>query len=126
MNDLESRLNRYRPSGPPVELRARVVAASGATGALPSDRRAPWLSWLPAAAAAAIAILFSTLSANVSARLAVSLGPGDGARAAAVADLAAQLGNDPFAKVEAEQMIGNENKQAEQMFAVDEDLQVTK
>ena len=58
MNEVEARLERYRPAGPPEDLRARVIA-----GAM----RAPAMrvrDWLPAAAAVLVAALFYWLAAN--------------------------------------------------------------
>ena len=56
MDDIEHLLRRYRPFGPPSELRERIL-----------DRARPaWslLEWLPAAAALFLAAMFAWLAAN--------------------------------------------------------------
>ena len=63
MDDIEERLRRYRPAGPPHALRARVV------GAVAADS---WWSvgeWLPAVAAVMATLLFYWLSAAEHGRL---------------------------------------------------------
>jgi hypothetical protein len=56
MDELEERLKRYRPVGPPLGLRARVVA--------PARTPARRLAWLPSVAAAAAAVVFHVLAAS--------------------------------------------------------------
>lgn len=62
MDDFEERLQRYRPLGPPPDLRGRVVAS------VSRERlagRPSWLrAWLAPVAAAIVAVLFSWLAAN--------------------------------------------------------------
>jgi hypothetical protein len=58
MDNLEERLQRYRPASPSPELRARVVRAA--------RQRNAWSfvgAWLPAAAAVMATLLFYWLSA---------------------------------------------------------------
>ena len=57
--DLEVRLQSYRPAGPPVALRARIVPA----------RNPSALAWLPAAAALVLTMLFYWLAAKDRERL---------------------------------------------------------
>jgi hypothetical protein len=66
VDEIENRLRRYRPVGPPAELRSRIVEAaresgSGARAAQPSvlPRIA---TWFPAAAAVILIMLFSWMS----------------------------------------------------------------
>ena len=58
--DLEALLRRYRPLGPPAELRARLVAAA-AGPPRPSSFVA---EWLPVAAALMVTLLFYMLGAT--------------------------------------------------------------
>jgi anti-sigma factor RsiW len=60
MNDIEDRLRRFQPAGPPPALKARVVCAAGR----PQRAGRRWLEWVPVAAAAALAIVFSLLTAH--------------------------------------------------------------
>jgi len=61
-DDLDSVLKRFRPAGPPGELRARVVTAAGVAQALTPARAIA--EWLPAAAAVLLVVLFHWLAAN--------------------------------------------------------------
>jgi hypothetical protein len=69
MTDVEDRFAGYRPSAPPPELRARILRQ--AEESRPSTLR----DWLPALAAAALAIVFYVLGvttrADIASRLAV-------------------------------------------------------
>ncbi len=58
-DDLQAVLARYRPAGPPAELRARVIA-----GAAPPRRASEWREWLAVAAALAFTVLFYWLGMN--------------------------------------------------------------
>jgi hypothetical protein len=55
-DDLERVLNAWRPSGPPPELRARIIGARGFSRAV--------AEWLPAAAALLLVVLFHWLAAT--------------------------------------------------------------
>ena len=65
MDDIEARLQRYRPAGPPPALRARLVDAAHtqgvAAGGVPSVL-ARSAAWFPAAAAVILIVLFSWMS----------------------------------------------------------------
>jgi hypothetical protein len=87
MDELEERLRRYRPVGPPSSLRARVVAAAGST----PQRR--WV-WMPSAAAAALAFMFYVLAASARRDLSQELTRIDPRREAVVRALASDLGGD--------------------------------
>jgi hypothetical protein len=67
VNDFEDRLAGFRPSGPPPDLRARILLAAD------DSRPARWRDWVPALAAAALLVLFFVLSdrvhADIDARL---------------------------------------------------------
>jgi len=56
MSDTEDRLRRYRPAGPPLDLRATILRAAEAPRS--SDLR----GWLPALAAAVLIALLSVLN----------------------------------------------------------------
>jgi hypothetical protein len=111
-DDVEDRLRKYRPSGPPPELCDRVMqAADAAVVARPvvSGVARPFQGrvrgWLPAALAASIAIIFHLLASSTRADVASRLGDADRAREAMVTELATQLGGDEFARQSAEQLI---------------------
>ena len=116
-DDIEDRLRKYRPSGPPPELRGRVVTGvarpvSGVARPFQGrDRRLFLREWLPAALAASIAIIFHLLASSAHADVASRLGDADRAREAMVNELATQLGGDEFARQTAEQLIET-NEQA--------------
>jgi hypothetical protein len=69
MDDLEEQLRRYRPAGPPADLRARVVESARVAGA------GGLREWLPAVAAALVAMLFYWMAANEGQRLAGYVSP---------------------------------------------------
>jgi hypothetical protein len=71
-DELEGRLRAYRPADPPTALRQRVTAAAGRPRPLSAGRE-----WLPAAAAALIAMLFYWLAASDRQRLLVQFSPVD-------------------------------------------------
>jgi hypothetical protein len=85
MDDFEERLRRYRPVGPPSDLRAGIVAAAGK----PASVR--W-AWIPSAAAAAAAFAFYVLAASARRDLAADLTKTDPRREAIIRALAADLG----------------------------------
>ena len=68
MTDIDDRLRRYRPGGPPPELRARIMREAVESSFRIRD-------WLPALAVAALIALFAVLNhrlqADIDARLAV-------------------------------------------------------
>jgi hypothetical protein len=110
MNDVEDRLRKYRPSGPPLELRDRVMQAATApdTRALvarPFKGRDLVREWLPATLAASVAIVFYLLASSARANVATNFVAADHARDAMVADLASQLGGDDAAQAEAERLM---------------------
>lgn len=67
-DDIERRLQRYRPAGPPPDLRARAIAAA-------MVRRARWREWIPAAAALTMAILFYALATSTRSHVAARVAP---------------------------------------------------
>jgi len=79
MNDDEL-LRGYRPAGPPPDLRARVVGSAKASAERPSAGRPSLRDWLPALAAAALIVLFGTLSYRVHADIEARLTVPDDAR----------------------------------------------
>jgi hypothetical protein len=89
VDELEDLLRRYRPGGPPSDLRARVV-----------QPRRHWREWLPAAAAAAAAVVFYVLASGMQRGL--PRAEGDEAREAAIAAMTATFGGDDLARLQAE------------------------
>lgn len=87
MDELEDRLRRYRPVGPPSSLRARVVATDV------SSARRRWV-WVPSAVAAAAAFTFYVLAASARRDLSQELTRIDPRREAVVRALASDLGGD--------------------------------
>ena len=67
MTGLEDRLIGYRPSAPPPDLRVRILRQAEAS------HPATFRQWLPALAAAALAILFYILGVNVRSNIASRL-----------------------------------------------------
>jgi hypothetical protein len=98
MNELEDRLRRYRPTGPPKDLRARVIATAGR----PPQRR--WM-WMPSVAAAAAAFTFYVLAASARRDLAGELSRTDPNRDAIIRALAADLGGDEEARQVAARLV---------------------
>ena len=99
--DLETLLRRYRPVGPPPELRARAVGRRSAFG--------DW-AWLAAAAALAVVTVFLRTSEGNT--LAASLQPIEEPHAAIVRSLAASLESEEHAYVLAETIILQEQVRA--------------
>jgi len=60
MSDFEDRLSRYRPAGPPPDLRGSVVRAAAS-----SPRSSRLREWMPAIAAAALIALLSALNYRI-------------------------------------------------------------
>ena len=59
MNDFDDPLRGYRPSGPPADLRARIMLAV-------DEARPPRLrDWLPALATAALIVLLQVLASGI-------------------------------------------------------------
>jgi hypothetical protein len=93
-SELETTLRRYRPAGPPAELRERILAT-------PNRRTWPW-------AGAAAALLLSTQLVDSAARRQVAeasevMGPG--AATLVANDLAERLGGDEPARELAELIV---------------------
>jgi hypothetical protein len=95
--DLTKQLQRYRVLGPPRDLRNRL------SGSLAARRRLSRLAWLPAAAAAATALVCYWQSAELWSRLA----PAQAARAhqAIVEDLTLLLSAHDAALINAERPV---------------------
>lgn len=93
--DIEELLRRYRPAGPPAELRKRIVAGR------PRRRARPW-----AAAAAALVLLAASshvAATNEVARLGSGIGPGGDTRM--IEDLTQRLGGDSQARLQVQLML---------------------
>ena len=103
MDDLDTRLQRYRAVGPPPDLRDRIARAAEAR------RRSSVREWLPAlAAAAALAatIVFSVLASGVRGQLVeAQMAPIREHREVVLRQLAASLGGGDHAREEAERLL---------------------
>jgi hypothetical protein len=115
-DEIDDVLRRYRPAGPPPELRERVARATASAAPPPLGRRFAGVTaplqgrvlrhaWLPPALAAGIAILFYLLASGVRADVTVQLSGIGRAREASVADLVSELGGGDLAREEAERLI---------------------
>ena len=93
--DLEEALRRYRPSGPPRELRDCCVPVGGGHG---------HREWLLPAAAAAAAVVFYVLASGVQRDVLQGEGSNE-AREAAIAAMATELGGDELARTQAERVM---------------------
>ena len=100
--DLEEALRRYRPSGPPRELRDRVLS-SGTAGRPHHDRRLA--GWIYPLAAAAAAMTLYALTDSTHRRVISATSPVIAEREAAIAEMAADLGGGETARLEAERLI---------------------
>lgn len=99
MNELEDLLRRYRPAGPPAELRARAMDVGR-----PFNGRHAVRDWLLPIATAAAAIIFYALADSVQRQMIEPAADAEG-REAAIAALAANLGGDEVARVQAEHVM---------------------
>ena len=100
--DFEEALRRYRPSGPPAELRDRVLSPDTAGRSRHGRRLADWLYPLAAAAAA---MTFYALTDSTHRRVMSATSPAKAEREAAITQLAADLGGDETARLEAERLM---------------------
>jgi len=96
VNELEDLLKRYRPSGPPRELRRRSLG-------VPVDGRRTVREWLLPAAVAVAAVVFYVLASGVQRGLLRV--EGDEAREAAIAAMTANLGGDDLAHLHAKRVM---------------------
>ena len=100
-DDVEDLIRRYRPVGPPPELRARVLGRTSAAG--------DW-AWL--AAAAALAIVTVMLRGTGGSPLPAYFAPREEPHAAIVRDLAASLDAEEHAYFLAETIVLQEQVRA--------------
>ena len=103
--ELDELLRRYRPTGPPPELRARVLEGAAA----PRARTWPW-------AASAAALLAATIYLHAAAtriRAEADIIAPANSEAQAVALLSAILGDDAAARAMAEVIVATEQVRAE-------------
>jgi hypothetical protein len=100
VDELEDLLKRYRPSGPPAELRGRVL------GGEPVGRRQGrrWRQWFLPAAVAAAAVVFYVLASGVQREMG-GVESHEEAREAAIAAMTANLGGDDLARMHAERLM---------------------
>ena len=95
MDELENLLRRYRPAGPQPTFRDRVVHPA----------RPRWREWLTPAAAAAAAFLFYALTDETHRRVMSATSSASAERETAIAEIAAGLGGDETARLEAERLM---------------------
>jgi len=113
VDELEDLLKRYRPSGPPRELRDRCLE-------VPVHGRRAVREWLLPAAAAAAAVVFYVLASGVQREL-LRVESDDEAREAAIAAMTADLGGDDLARMQAErvmELMENEPREDRSMLAL--------
>lgn len=100
--DFEDALRRYRPSGPPPELRDRALGRD-AVARRPQGRRSR--GWIyPFAGAAAVFVLYALTDSTHRHVLSVT-STADVDREIAVAELALDLGGDDTARLVAERLV---------------------
>ncbi len=100
MDDLDTRLQRYRAVGPPPDLRDRIARAAEA------PRPARLREWLPALAAVAATLAFYALAAGVRGQLEeAQMAPIREQREIALHQVAASLGGGVDARQEAEWLL---------------------
>ena len=85
MDEIEDLLSRYRPVGPPAELRARLVS-----GNRTDDARGSFAGWALVAAMVLCAVLFHALAAREHQRMVTRLPPPP------AADLARETFEEPW------------------------------
>lgn len=90
--EVEAHLRRYRPIGPPPDLRGRVV------GARLGDGRPGALGWLSLAATVTLIVVFHTLAARESNDIDRMLAAQDRGREAAIREIEEVLGGDEVAR----------------------------
>jgi hypothetical protein len=114
VDELEDLLKRYRPSGPPAELRGRVLGGEpvgrrqGRQSIEPVSRPFQgqrWREWIYPIAAAVAAMTFYALTDSTHRRLNSANSTADEEHEAAVADMTVHLGGGDAARLEAERLI---------------------
>lgn len=100
--DLEKALRRYRPSGPPAELRNRALGRDAVARRLQGRR---WRDWIyPLAGAAAAFVLYALTDSTHRHVLSVT-STADVERETAISELALDLGGDETARLVAERLV---------------------
>ena len=100
--DFEEALRRYRPSGPPAELRARALGRDAVGRRLQGRRSGSWI--YPFAGAAAAFVLYALTDSTHRHVLSVT-STADAERETAIAELALDLGGDETARLVAERLV---------------------
>jgi len=104
VDELEALLARYRPGGPPPELRDRVLGRrSQDAGRLSQGRRLR--EWIYPIAAAAAAIWLYALTDSTHRRVVAATSPVDADLEQAIAEMTVDLGGDDSARLLAERLI---------------------
>jgi hypothetical protein len=107
VDELDDLLRRYRPSGPPSDLRDRVLEVRRLvldTGR-PCQGRHPRREWAYPFAAAVAALIFYALTDSVERRVMSATSNADLQREAAVVRITVDLGGDDVARLQAEHLM---------------------
>jgi hypothetical protein len=107
VDELDDLLRRYRPSGPPSDLRDRVLEVRRPVldGGRPFQRRRPAREWAYPFAAAVAALIFYALTDSVERRVISATSNADREREAAVVRITVELGGDDVARLQAEHLM---------------------
>jgi hypothetical protein len=107
VDELDDLLRRYRPSGPPTDLRDRVLEVRRPVfdASRPFQGRHPRREWAYPFAAAVAALIFYALTDSVERRVISAISNADLEREAAVVRITVELGGDDVARWQAEQLM---------------------
>ena len=100
--DFEEALRRYRPSGPPAELRDRALGRDAVVRRLQGRRSRAWI--YPVAGAAAVFVLYALTDSTHRHVLSVT-STSDVEREIGITELALDLGGDETARLVAERLV---------------------
>jgi hypothetical protein len=106
--EIEERLRRYRPAGPPPELRQNVIGRVRLQADREPNRRGAWWQLAAAAALVVAALLLQSATARIDRRIAQLIEPARAADEKRLDDLTRELGGDPVARAIAEAMLVRE------------------
>jgi hypothetical protein len=100
--EIEERLRRYRPAGPPADLRERSLLAHGRhhdSRSASLQARQVWWQLAAAAALVVAALLLQSATARIDRRIALVTAPAYEADEKRMDDLVRELGGDPSARI---------------------------
>ena len=93
--EIEERLRRYRPVGPPAALREKSIRGVR----LQPDRRGAWWELAAAAVLFAAALLLQSAAARVDRRIVLATAPAYDADESRMDDAVREFGGDPSARI---------------------------